>query len=197
MSSNVERDTDYIIGDYKTCGNRQKEFALWIPVIQGNSTDIDGQYQWIDDRSGTPNNIVQNLKWSRSEPNGYELEKCVVARVKETRTGKQMEMYDDDCSSYNHCCICNMPVVQKYRLRGQDLFDGEYYLNLEAQKSKSTITFDGSFSEIRWHIHDGKTELIDARLNYSIEFGKLFGLLKSKSGPGERFHQLIFTNVSS
>ena len=89
MSINVQRDTDYIIGHSKTCGNRQKEFALWIPVIQGNSTDIDGQYQWIDDRSGSPNNIVQNLKWSRSEPNGYELEKCVVARVKETKTGKQ------------------------------------------------------------------------------------------------------------
>ena len=196
MSMNPNEDIGYIIGDTENClkGGTVKEF--WMPVVQGSL--VEDQYLWLDDREGynitTP---MTSLNWKKSEPNGLHAEPCVSALLLDGEY-----LWNDDRCHTPKCSICDMPVIQTFRLRGPNLFDHEYLLSLDMQKNSSSIRFEGVESSwIIWDPLEEKTKIMDIRYDYSTHFDKNpFGLIKPKTSISPKEfnpHQWVFTNVSS
>ena len=196
----VTEDTEYIFGNPENCVDDDSVAEFWIPVVQGNLTGSGSNYNWIDDRLGFDKQVVTDLKWGRSQPNGFELEQCVGSYLKKTDTGKHIIWFDMKCFD-RVCSICKMPEVQEYYLRGQMLLNDRYYLNLGAQKSGTKIRFDGASSELIWHPLTKKTQLVDKGYGFEMNFEQdPFGLLTSTAKKhftmiGAKTESLIFTQV--
>ena len=184
-------ETDHVLGNSSVCYWRDMKY-FWIPVIQEGKRSEVGQYSWVDDRSNTNSSETLNPEWQTGQPNGLDFQQCVHKSEKE-------KWYDVECEMKS-CSVCNVPVAQTYRLRGQHPFDQEYILSFDMQqKHTSQVVFEGyGPNRIVWDLFSSKTDILDKEEGISRSFNQTpFGLLGSidKVSNNGYTDELIFTNV--
>ena len=185
-------EPDHVFGNSSVCYLEGDMKYFWIPVIQEGKRSEVGQYSWVDDRSNTNSSETLNLGWHTGQPNGLDFQQCVHKSEKE-------KWYDVECEKKS-CSVCNVPVAQTYRLRGQHLFDQEYILSFDMQQSHiSQLVFEGyGPNRIVWDLFSSKTDILDKEEGISRSFNQTpFGLLGSidKVSNNGYTDELFFTNV--
>ena len=191
MPLEFQHEFPYTIGNSEKCKHLDKHYdvdVFWLPIKQRVQYE-NGEDQWVDDRQQSKEAVIQEPKWGKGEPNGFDFQQCVQAIG-------QWDQWTDQFCTVLTCSACNMPIVQTYRLRGPQLFDQVYSLLLNMQSSDTEIVFEGEgTSKIVWYPLEEKTVISNYKTNKTIEFRKdPFGILQSKEGVST--NKWKFTNVS-
>ena len=180
------------VGDPKTCQENKNKF--WTAIKLKNYFP-EKDYTWIIDQKRSKASDITDLvagKWKQGQPNGEGAQMCVYST-------KDNYLVDTECDR-ELCFICNVPVAQKYYLRGHNdvlagRIDNKYFLTLEMDWNELKITFKGEeSSKIIWYPVEKKTDLISNQkdANQTITYNQNpFGLLRNLHT------RWIFTNVSA
>ena len=188
----TDREYEMTLGNPQTCQENKNKF--WTAIKLKNYLP-EKDYTWVIDQNGSKASDITDLvagKWKQGQPNGEGAQMCVY------RT-KDNFLVDTECDR-ELCFICNVPVAQKYYLRGHNdvlagRIDNKYFLILEKDWNELKITFKGEESgKITWYPVEKKTDLISnpTDANQTITYNQNpFGLLRNLHT------RWIFTNVSA
>ena len=161
MTLDVGQKFHQTFGDSTYCETHATDLKYWIPVKLKNYSD--GVYKWSSDTYLDNNIGINELRWARSQPNAFGIDKCVgMIEI----SGKYFAN-DDDCERLA-CSLCKIPVISLFYLRGEGpenllfsrynqvneptLLDRVYFLFFESQTDDSKLVFEGKtgLSKISW-----------------------------------------------
>ena len=84
-------------------------YKFWTPIVQRGEALEFGRYNWYNDKD--QERIASYLPWKIGQPNGLDLEKCVVLNLKDGT-------YEDVACSERYCGLCSFADQQKFTIRG-------------------------------------------------------------------------------
>ena len=84
-------------------------YQFWMPIVQKGDALEFGKYNWYHDMD--QERIASYLPWKTGQPNGLDLEKCVVLNLKEGT-------YEDVACSERYCALCSFEDQQEFTIRG-------------------------------------------------------------------------------
>ena len=84
-------------------------YKFWMPIVQEPKENESQKHSWYFD--GKENERASFLPWKLGQPNGLDVEKCVVVNIMEGT-------YEDVACSEEHCNLCTFENQQKFNIRG-------------------------------------------------------------------------------
>ena len=84
-------------------------YKFWMPIVQRGQALKFGSYNWFHDMA--EDKMASYLPWKIGQPNGLDLEKCVVLNLKDGT-------FEDVACSEKYCGLCSFKAQQKFTIRG-------------------------------------------------------------------------------
>ena len=157
LESQFVKDNRYDDNGKDIAGVCQK---FWMPVTQGALNSKGKGYGWLEDQNA-PKREAGFLPWKRSEPNGLNVERCVVL-IWSTK-----EYQDIGCSDV-YCSLCKFEKRIDFTLHGlpeKSTIHTRYFLVPQNQKSNH-LTFAGhKRSQIAWDYDSRQWQILDMSQN--------------------------------
>ena len=129
----------------------------WIPIKQQQSQFEQEEYKWIYEKNETFFELVEYLPWRLGEPNGLDIEQCIVVDL---RTGLYSDVMCKPIDQSKYCFFCSFPGMTHFIVRGlpeSNEINSHFAFVAEAQKA---------------YIHRSYLVKLEGYLDYDIKWNK-------------------------
>ena len=135
---------------------------------------LSNEYAWYFE--GDNQERAQFLPWKLGQPNGLDVERCVVLDL-------MVGTYEDVSCSEKHCTLCAFEKQQKFSIRGVDktmsyknnrlIIDRDYvFLPMRHKKADKFKLRGYLYSDITWSVFEDRWQIQNSDTKDALAFPK-------------------------